>query len=93
MFSPHHNAGRTGMFPFPAGAKCVYCRTELVKVHGLNRDQNGEIKNPPEAMGWSLFGVAPYCIHCTQQSWKDPDFFRRSGHNEHSSLRWGLGLR
>ncbi len=82
------------MYPFPAGAQCVYCRKELRQVHSLNRNMIGETIIPYQCMGWSLFGVAPYCIHCTDRVvWRDPDFFKRSGSTEHSSLRWGLGQR
>lgn len=84
-----HDYGATGMFPFPADkAKCVYCREWLRKRHGLNRDMQG--RELQTVMGWSLFGVAPYCVHCATKMWTDPDFFKRTGHSEHNALRWGL---
>jgi len=86
-FNPHWRQGATGMFPIDAETTCAYCKSSLKKLHGLNQNRPGQ---SPSVMGWFFFGAGPFCIHCGEKMWTDPDFFKRSGSNEYHSSRYDL---
>jgi hypothetical protein len=91
-FVPHWRAGETGWFPIPCDGRerCLYCKGDLKKLHGLNRDGNGGLykdqRNRPYVMAFFAFGAGPYCWWCaTKEAWENPNFFQQSGSNEYHS--------
>jgi hypothetical protein len=92
-----HWRGKTGFYPIIADgrAQCIYCKTSLVKLHGLNKDGNGGIKHDyignTEVMGFFAFGTGPWCIHCAvKEAWCRKDFYGSVGHSEYSAARHDL---
>lgn len=94
-FIPHWRQGETGWFPIVADGKaiCLYCKGELQKRHGLNRDGNGgyyrDRRGNYYVMAFFAFGAGPYCWHCAvKEAWCNPDFFSQSGSSQYHSRNY-----
>lgn len=96
-FTPSWQTGQTGWYPIKSKmGRCLYCKGELSKLHGLNRDGNGGIAkdhdNDTMVMAFFAFGAGPYCLHCAvKEAWRNKDFFQQSGNSEYHSSRYDLG--
>src|SRR5215472_15395792 len=91
-FVPHWRQGEVGWFPIPCDGReqCCYCKGDLKKLHGLNRDGNGGIykdeQNRTYVMAFFAFGAGPYCLHCAvKEAWCNKDFFQQSGSSQYHS--------
>lgn len=96
-FVPHWRQGETGWFPIVCDGRafCCYCKGELRKLHGLNRDGNGGYQRDRQGnhfvMAFFAFGAGPWCLHCAvKEAWNNPDFFNQSGSSEYHSSRFDV---